>query len=268
MSTSGTAAALSKSQKSAVAQLRSLVACSESAAISALAKSGWSVERSAGLIFDSPSKSSGAAAAAAASIQRTFDSFQDPAAPGKMNIAQLESFFGAIGLDVFSDVLVLVITFQMGAKVMGVITKDEFSRGFQDMGVSDVSSLKARLPALRAKLGDPDFFRRFWAWSYSFNCEEGQKTIKLDTAIEVTKMLLREEQWPLAPLWVEFLEKGGKTPSRDAWCMIIEFFQSVKPDMSDYDSSGSTSWPVMLDEFAEFVIAKIKLAASAGGALR
>jgi hypothetical protein len=47
------------------------------------------------------------------------------------------------------------------------------------------------------------------------------------------QMLLREEQWPLAPLWVEFLEKGGKTPSRDAWCMIIEFFQSVKPDMSD-----------------------------------
>jgi hypothetical protein len=55
-----------------------------------------------------------------------------------------------------------------------------------------------------------------------------------------SQMLLQRERWPLAPLWVDFLEKGGKTPSRDAWNMVIEFMQSVKPDMSDYDASGES----------------------------
>lgn len=254
-------AALNKVQRSAVSQLRSLTGCTEALAVSLLSKAGWSVERSAGTFFDS-SGSKGSIA----SIEATFALFQDPAGPGKMNIEQLEKFFGALGIDVYSDVLVLIIAYHMGAKIMGCLTKDEFVKGFLELGVTDVASLKARLPAIRARLCDSEYFRKFWAWSYAFNCEEGQKTIKLDTALDVTKMLLREERWPLAPLWVEFLEKGGKTPTRDAWCMVIEFMLSVKTDLSDYDASGATSWPVMLDEFAEFVISKQSSSRSVGAA--
>ena len=50
-------------------------------------------------------------------------------------------------------------TFSVGAKVMGTLTKDEFVKGFVEMGVSDVVSLKARLPALRGHLNNADFFR-------------------------------------------------------------------------------------------------------------
>lgn len=55
-------------------------------------------------------------------------------------------------------------------------------------------------------------------------------------------MLLSADQWPLAPSWVAFLEGagGGKPPSRDSWCMLLEFMQSVRPDLSDYDASGAS----------------------------
>jgi hypothetical protein len=51
-----------------------------------------------------------------------------------MGIEQLEAFFSALGIDVYSDVLVLVICFHMGAKVMGSLTKEEFTRGFSELG--------------------------------------------------------------------------------------------------------------------------------------
>lgn len=52
-------------------------------------------------------------------------------------------------------------TLAVGAKVMGVLTKDEFTKGFVEIGVADVAALRARLPALRAQLSDAAFFR---AW--------------------------------------------------------------------------------------------------------
>ena len=57
------------------------------------------------------------------------------------------------------------------------------------------------------------------------------------------QMLLPVDRWPLAASWIAFLESGaggGKPPSRDSWCMLIELFQTVKPDMSDYDASGAS----------------------------
>lgn len=257
------AASLTKPQKAAVVQLRGVTGCSERDAVELLSRNGWAADRAADAFFDGARKG----ASKSAAIEAVFSKYQDAETPGKINLPGLEKFFSDLGVDIYSDVLVLVIAFYMGAKVMGVLTKDEFVKGFIEMGVTELSALKARLPALRAQLRDAAFFKRFWAWAYTFNCEEGQKTIKRETAIDVSKMLLSADQWPLAPSWIAFLEgagggAGGKPPSRDSWCMLLEFMQSVRPDLSDYDASGATSWPVMLDEFAEFVLAS---RASGGG---
>ena len=110
-----------------------------------------------------------------------------------MNLPQLEAFFGDLGVDVYSDLLVLVVAFHselttrpwrflaqstqaslptlsVGAKVMGMLTKDEFTKGFVEIGVADVAALRARLPALRAQLSDVAFFRAWGSRRVSCTC--------------------------------------------------------------------------------------------------
>jgi hypothetical protein len=58
----------------------------------------------------------------------------DPSEPGVMNAEQLGAFGEALGIDVFSDVAILIIAHLMEAKSLGKFSKAEFVKGFQKMG--------------------------------------------------------------------------------------------------------------------------------------
>ena len=120
------------------------------------------------------------------------------------------------------------------------------------MGLDSVAGLKAKLPALRAELKSKDVFASVWNWAYEFNCEEGQKSLKLETAIALVPMLMSRERWPLVDTWIEFLSRPGtRAVSKDSWKQLLDFVNTINPKLTNFDESSS-SWPVCIDEFVEY----------------
>lgn len=101
-----------------------------------------------------------------------------------------------------------------------------------------MEELASKLPSIRANLEKKSNFLEFYKWAYKFNCEPGQKTLKLDAALALTPLLLPPAKYPLVPAWLAFLESKGKTISRDTWAMIYQFFTTIHPDLSNYDADS------------------------------
>lgn len=51
----------------------------------------------------------------------------------------------------------------------------------------------------------------------------------------------------------EFLRqtKSYKVINKDQWACFLEFSRNVKKDLSNYDNSEA--WPLLIDEFVEFI---------------
>lgn len=254
---------LNRSQKGLVEQLRGITECSEKVAIELLRASEWNVDRAANDYFErgsaapAPAAKGGRAAAAAAApsaakLEAEWARFEDPAVKGVMNVEQLIAFCGELGVDPESDVMVLLIAYNMGAKSMGSFTKEEFRRGFMAMGVDTVAGLKARLPALRESLKRTDVWKPFYSWAYEFNCEEGQKSCKMENVVALTPMFVTPDRWAFATQWAEFLRSRTRgTVTKDTWNALPRYIEVVKGDLSKHKEEDG--WPVMLDEFVDWV---------------
>lgn len=159
----------------------------------------------------------------------------------------------------------LQICYHMGCKDQGTITKEEWRKGMAKLGASTVSELKARIPSLRADIKRDAAFKPFFEWVYGFSAEPDQKTPSLEIVQALTPILLKDRGWPLLDLWMEFLSKQRRTVPKDTWKMLVTFMTSIKADCSNYDEDETSSWPVMLDEFVDFVRKSKGSAAASGG---
>jgi hypothetical protein len=158
----------------------------------------------------------------------------DPTAPGVINLDQLEAFAIAMGIDDFAaDPVILYICYVMGCErqvcpfqpahglhmcdvwhLQLVITREEFVRGLGKLGVDSAAAVKGKLVRIRTDMMKPDNFDPFYRWAYKFNCEPGQKTLKLDIAIALMPILLPVDVYPMVPKWLEFLTRQTRPSLR------------------------------------------------------
>ena len=101
----------------------------------------------------------------------------------------------------------------MAAATMGEYTKDEFFRGFQRLNCDSVSAMKKKLPTLRKELSDDDKFKDTYEYAFGFSREKGQKSLTLDTAIGMWKLLFGIYEWTLCDSWCDFIETNHKKVS-------------------------------------------------------
>lgn len=172
----------SKDHKAKVSQLVSFVDCTAAAAETLLKRHAWNVEAAAndfyengapagtggkGTASSSSSSSSSSAASGAKSVEKEFARFEDKEEPGRITADGIEAFCGELGVDMYSDPVVLVLCYEMGCKEAGVITKEEWVKGFSSAHATSVAQMKAALPSLRAKLDSQPFIKGgFWSWVY------------------------------------------------------------------------------------------------------
>ncbi|WZN63947.1 defective in cullin neddylation protein [Chloropicon roscoffensis] len=237
---------LNKSQKEKVRHFQAITDCNESLAASILRSNNWNLERAIEYVFAEGMEYSNIKPAV---LEKIFKEYKDK--DEDLVMAEgIGRFCDDLGVDP-SDPITLVISRYMAAATMGEYTKDEFFRGFQRLNCDSVSAMKKKLPTLRKELSDDDKFKDTYEYAFGFSREKGQKSLTLDTAIGMWKLLFGIYEWTLCDSWCDFIETNHKKAiTKDTWFQLFEFAKQFGDDLSNYDEDGA--WPYLIDEFVEW----------------
>mmetsp|Transcript_9939 Transcript_9939/g.11524 ORF Transcript_9939/g.11524 Transcript_9939/m.11524 type:complete len:249 (+) Transcript_9939:357-1103(+) len=240
---------LTRTQKDTVRQLASVADISEKTSFDLLRSTGWNLEAAFELYFASEQASRVPpvnAAAVEAMYQKYKDDDQDI-----ILVDGIQQLCEDLSVDP-SDIVMLVLSYHMGAANMGEFTKEEFGAGLANLGADSVEKLINQIQPMRDSLQNEDKFREVYGFAYGWSCDKGQKSLALDTAIGMWKLLFEGRSWPLMDDWCTFIaERHRKAVSKDTWVQLLDFTKAIKPDLSNYDPEGA--WPCLIDEFVEYI---------------
>lgn len=155
------------------------------------------------------------------------------------------------------NVVMLVLAWKMNARQMGFFTQQEWLRGLMDLQCDSISKVQNKLDYLRLLLNDQVTFKSIYRYAYDFARDKDQRSMDVETAKAMLQLLLGKH-WALFGHFGKFLENSKyKVINKDQWCNILEFSRTILSDLSNYDVDGA--WPVMLDEFVEWLKASKEL---------
>ncbi|KAB2086843.1 hypothetical protein ES319_A04G063600v1 [Gossypium barbadense] len=104
------------------------------------------------------------------------------------------------------DIIMLVISWHMNASTMCEYSKMEFLRGLQELSVDTVEKFRDKISYIRSELNDEKKFHDIYNFAFSWAKEKGQKSMALDTAIGMWRLLIAEKKCPLLDHWCQFLQ--------------------------------------------------------------
>lgn len=116
----------------------------------------------------------------------------------------------------------------------------EFVTGMSRLGCDSIASLKQKLPALRRELDDPASFQSIYNYAYEYarSSESTQKSLALETAVEMWQLVLAGK-FALLDQWTEFLKaEATHSITKDTWSLFYDFVKTAEPDLSNYDDDG------------------------------
>lgn len=162
----------------------------------------------------------------------------------------MEKFCEDIGVEP-ENVVMLAIAWHLEATTMGFFTLAEWLKGMTKLQCDNVQKLVNKLDYLRNSFSDPNTFKSIYRFSFDFAREKDERSIDLETARALLALLLGRN-WPLFPQFNQFLERTKyRCVNKDQWFNILEFSRQIHPSLSNYDEDGA--WPVLLDEFVEWI---------------
>lgn len=149
------------------------------------------------------------------------------------------------------NIAMLVLAWKMGAKQMGYFTLQEWLYGLTELQCDSLVKLRDKLDYLHSLLQDSASFKSIYRYAFDFARDKDQRSLDIETAKAMLALLLAR-QWALLPVFFQFLEQSRyRVLNKDQWCNVLEFSRAVDPDLTNYDVDGA--WPVMLDEFVEWL---------------
>ncbi|XP_025075398.1 DCN1-like protein 5 isoform X1 [Pogonomyrmex barbatus] len=179
-----------------------------------------------------------------------FREYTSPDDPDTLGPEGMEKFCEDIGVEP-ENVVMLVLAYRMNARQMGFFTLSEWLKGFTELQCDSISKIQQKLEQLRNQLNDSYTFKGIYRYAYDFARDKDQRSMDMETA-RVMLQLLLGKHWPLFTQFAQFLDQSKyKVINKDQWCNILEFSRTINHDLSNYDLDGA--WPVMLDEFVEWL---------------
>ncbi|KAF8061594.1 Cullin binding-domain-containing protein [Lyophyllum atratum] len=154
----------------------------------------------------------------------------------------------------------LILSWQLGAKEMGTVTRDEWRKGTESLQISNLYalSLASKKEAYdktvywKYSADKKQSFRKLYTFCFGFAKPEQSRNIEMETATALWSVLL-VPQYPLMTEVIEFITSKPttyKAANKDLWHMMLEFCESVNPNLSDYEGDGA--WPTLLDDFVSW----------------
>ncbi|KAF5330402.1 hypothetical protein D9619_005606 [Psilocybe cf. subviscida] len=169
----------------------------------------------------------------------------------------------------------LILAWQIGTSEMGKITKDEWVKWTNTVKISSVDSLalvvsdldqllmSGKAPA-KATSKSQDYdktafssyvvdskgtFQKFYSFCFNLTKAPQSKNIEMETSVAMWGVLLVPKYPVMADVLQFISEKQGvyRGTNKDLWGMMLEFCESVSPDLHDFEADGA--WPTLLDDF-------------------
>ncbi|VFQ91684.1 unnamed protein product [Cuscuta campestris] len=238
---------LGRGHRDKLQQFMTITGASEKMAHQYLKTSEWSIEGALNFFYSQPQVKS---SADKKRLEELYNRYKDPYCDMIMADG-ISLLCNDIQVDP-QDIVMLVVSWHMGAATMCEFSKQEFISGLQSLGVDSLDKFREKIPFMRDELKDEHKFREIYNFAFDWAKEKGQKSLALDTAIGMWQLLFAEKDWPLVDHWCQFLQaRHNKAISRDTWAQLLEFSRSVEPALSNYDAEGA--WPYLIDEFVEFL---------------
>lgn len=155
---------------------------------------------------------------------------------------------------------ILVLLWKMGANEKPAqISKQEWMQGCAKLSVDSVAKFQGLLPSLDTGFLDQTDFKEFYKFCFQFNRQGTHRTLDKELVVALLKMVL-QGRIPTDRLdtFCEFVEKQESYTriTLDQWASFLDFCYECE-DLSTYDESSS-AWPVLIDEYVDFMEEKQK----------
>ena len=155
------------------------------------------------------------------------------------------------------ELRILVLAWKFQVDAMCRFSRDEFVNGCKSLKVDSIAGIQQKFVDMLSELKNKEMFKDLYRWSYKLvlDADAGQRTLPIDMAIILWKLVFSETQSNQTMLtrWLEFLECHRQTVrgiTKDTWDMFLNFLESVNEDLSGYDDTEA--WPSLFDDFVEW----------------
>ncbi|XP_022642134.1 DCN1-like protein 4 isoform X2 [Vigna radiata var. radiata] len=160
-----------------------------------------------------------------------------------------------------TDVRVLMLAWKMKAEEQGYFTLDEWRRGLKALRADTISKLRKALSDLEKEVRRPSNFADFYSYAFQYCLtEEKQKSIDIESICELLTLVLGSTFPSQVNSFVEYLKTQNdyKVINMDQWMGFFRFCNEISyPALDDYDPE--LAWPLILDNFVEWVREKEKI---------
>jgi len=153
------------------------------------------------------------------------------------------------------DFRILLFAWKCDAEQMGKLSKQEFLKGCRLLGTDSARNLKSNLENVVKEVEDSEVFGDVYRYAFRFalDVDCGQRSLPVDVAVSLWKLVFTHKSIPLLDKWIEFLEQNPspvRAIPRDTWHMFLHLVDAVGDDLSRYDDTEA--WPSLFDDFVEW----------------